>query len=588
MAKKQKQAPESIELNMVVETTEGDLGEEDVSKPLVADVIEDQQGRVEKVVVEKGVVFKKKLKIPAERVQSVEAVSGDGQTSGKVMIDVSQAEAKELAPLGDEELSPETEDEETLLEEVEKNIPTVQGLRRMEAAHAVMRERGKDSGLDEAVEKPAPWLPGERPEQATREIEGENALSLTRPASLLRVLGPGFLAGMAGNDSSAVTAYSIDGATNGYGHLWLLLLSTPLYHAVQFACAKIGRITQQGLADILREHYGRWVAMLVTLVLITANIALIAADIVAVGSGLELITGLSWRWFVVPVAALLWYLTVFRSFEAIKKIFIVMSLAFVTYIVTALFSGANWGAVLFQTFVPHVQFSFASISSAVALLGATISPYTMFWQVQGEKEEQRPGTFKQQMRIATLDIASGVISGNAVSYFIIICTSATIFMHHEQITTAADAAKALVPLVGPLAKYLFALGLIGAGLVAIPVLLASTSYAVAGTFGWPAGLSKKPWQNEGFYLILTAALIIGLVVALLHLDPIQLIFWANVLAGVLSPILVVTLIVVGNNHTIMRNRRFSVVTTICLVVTALVMVAAAVLLFYGLATGQSG
>src|SRR5947209_8633991 len=434
MAKKQKQAPESIELNMVVETTEGDLGEEDVSKPLVADVIEDQQGRVEKVVVEKGVVFKKKLKIPAERVQSVEAVSGDGQTSGKVMIDVSQAEAKELAPLGDEELSPETEDEETLLEEVEKNIPTVQGLRRMEAAHAVMRERGKDSGLDEAVEKPAPWLPGERPEQATREIEGENALSLTRPASLLRVLGPGFLAGMAGNDSSAVTAYSIDGAT----------------------------------------------------------------------------------------------------------------------------------------------------------LGATISPYTMFWQVQGEKEEQRPGTFKQQMRIATLDIASGVISGNAVSYFIIICTSATIFMHHEQITTAADAAKALVPLVGPLAKYLFALGLIGAGLVAIPVLLASTSYAVAGTFGWPAGLSKKPWQNEGFYLILTGALVISMAIALIHLDPIKLIFWANVLSGVLAPILVIYIIVIGNNRKIMQTRRLGFITNIGLVTTALVMIIAAILLFYGLVTGQSG
>jgi len=265
-----------------------------------------------------------------------------------------------------------------------------------------------------------------------------------------------------------------------------------------------------------------------------------------------------------------------------------MSLAFVTYFITAIFSHANWGAVLFNTFVPHVNFGFASISSAVALLGATISPYTMFWQVQGEKEEKRRGTTRQKVHGAALDIAIGVISGNLVSYFIIICTAATLFAHHQSITTAADAARSLEPLLGPAAKYLFAIGFIGAGLVAIPVLLASTSYAVAGTVGWPAGLSKKPWQNEGFYLILTAALGVSLVIALLHFDPIRLIFWANVLSGVLSPVLIVYLIVIGNNRKIMRNERFSPITNIGLLVAALVMFTAAVLLFYGLATGQGG
>jgi Mn2+/Fe2+ NRAMP family transporter len=140
---------------------------------------------------------------------------------------------------------------------------------------------------------------------------------------LLHVLGLGFLAGMAGNDASAVATYAVEGASTGYGHLWLLLLSTPLYQAVQFACAKVGRITQKGLADILREHYSRWVAIPASLILIVANIALIAADLVAIGSGLELITGISWVWFVIPVGAILWYLTVYRNFETIKKIFIV-------------------------------------------------------------------------------------------------------------------------------------------------------------------------------------------------------------------------------------------------------------------------
>ncbi len=346
---------------------------------------------------------------------------------------------------------------------------------------------------------------------------------------------------------------------------------------MQYACAKVGRITQKGLADILREHYSRWVAIPASLILIVANIALIAAD-----------TDLSWVWFVIPVSIFLWYLTVYRNFETIKKIFIVMSLVFVAYFITAIFSHPNWGAVLLNTFVPHVDFSFISISSAVALLGATISPYNMFWQVQGEKEEKREGSTKQKMRGAALDISIGVISGNLVAYFIIISTASTLFVHHQNITTAADAARSLEPLLGPVAKYLFAVGLIGAGLVAIPVLLASTSYAVAGTFGWPAGLSKKPWQNEGFYLILTGALVVSMALALIRLDPIKLIFWANVLSGVLAPILVVYLFVIGNNRRIMQKQRLGLITNIGLLMTALVMFAAAILLFYGLATGKGG
>jgi Mn2+/Fe2+ NRAMP family transporter len=184
-----------------------------------------------------------------------------------------------------------------------------------------------------------------------------------------------------------------------------------------------------------------------------------------------------------------------------------------------------------------VNFSFVSISSAVALLGATISPYNMFWQVQGEKEEKRTGSTNQKVRGAALDIA---------------------------------------------------VGLIGAGLVAIPILLASTSYAITGTFGWPAGLSKKPWQNEGFYLILTGALLVSIVIALAHVDPIRLIFWANVLSGVLAPILVVYLIVIANNRTIMRKQRIGFLTNAGLVITALVMFVAAFLFFYGLLTGQGG
>ena len=583
MAKKQKEPGETVETGMEVEATKGDLGEEDVSKPKVTEVVQDQQGKLDKVVVKKGVIFKKTLEIPADRITSIDRESGVKENApGKVIVDVGKKEAEELKSVGAETLEPE--EEHNLLDQVEQEIPTAEGLREIEASNSdLIAKQTSDEPIDDNTTNP----PETKLHHASSEEESRQ-LQAKKTNFLLQVLGPGFLAGMAGNDASAVATYAIDGATNGYGHLWLLLLSTPLYQAVQFACAKVGRITQKGLADILREHYSRWIAIPASLVLIVANVALIAADLVAIGSGLQLITGLSWVWFVIPVGIILWYLTVYRNFETIKKIFIVMSLAFVAYIITAIFSHPNWGQILFNTFVPHIDFSFVSISSAVALLGATISPYNMFWQVQGEKEEKRTGSTKQKMRGAALDIAIGVISGNLIAYFIIISTASTLFVHHQNISTAVDAARSSEPLLGPIAKYLFAFGLIGAGLVAIPVLLASTSYAVAGTFGWPAGLSNKPWQNEGFYLILTGALVVSMAIALIHLDPIKLIFWANVLSGVLAPILVIYVIVIGNNRKIMQKHRLGLITNIGLVATAVVMISAALLLFYGLATGQGG
>ena len=583
MAKKQNSRDkEHVETGMIVEATKGDLGEDDVSKPKVSAVTRDKTGEIEELTVQKGVVFKKKLDIPADRIQSVEQDRQDETNNGKVVVDISQAEAAALTAVGEEAIS--SEEEKGLLDTVEREVPTEEGLRELEALNTARRSKHTSA---QPVEEDAQTSLQESSPQTGEDNDGQQQGTSKSPANFIfRVLGPGFLGGMAGNDASAVGAYSVDGATNGYGHLWLLLLSTPLYQSVQFACAKLGRVTQKGLAEILREHYSRKIAIPASLILVIANLALIAADLVAVGSGIELITGISWVWFVIPVGAILWYLTVYRSFDSIKKIFIVMSLAFVTYFITAVFSHANWGAVLVNTFVPHIDFGFASISSAVALLGATISPYTMFWQVQGEKEEKRGGTMKQKVHGAALDIAIGVISGNLISYFIIICTAATLFAHHQSISTAADAARSLQPLLGPYAKYLFAIGFIGAGLVAIPVLLASTSYCIAGTIGWPSGLSKKPWQNEGFYLILSAALLISLVIALLRFNPIHLIFWANVLSGVLAPVLIIYLLVIGNNRKIMRNERFSLITNAGLMLAALVMFAAAALLFYGLATGQ--
>jgi NRAMP (natural resistance-associated macrophage protein)-like metal ion transporter len=575
-----------IEVGMVVEADGGDLGQEDITEAKITDIVHDQAGKIETIVAEKGTIFRKQLEIPVERIQSVVQETGGKESDGapsKVFISASEDEVDALTAVGPETFPPEDLTRpkygDDVLDLTEKDLPTVVGLRRLEEeARSEIGTSAQETGN----------LHGTLETKDTRESEvsKDAAAGGDDKVNIFQVLGPGFLSGMAGNDASAVASYSLDGAQNGYGHLWLMLLSTPLLQAVQFACAKIGRVQQKGLAEILREHYGRKLAVPAALLLIVANIALIAADLVAISTGIELITGLWWVWFTVPVTLVLWYITVYQSFRAIEKIFLVMSMVFVAYIITAFFSKPDWGAVLINTFVPHVDFGFASISTAVALLGATISPYTIFWQVQGEKEEKRFGSIKRKFRFAAMDIAAGVISGNLIAYFIIISTAATLFTKHQQIHTALDAARALEPLVGPFAKYLFAMGLIGAGVIAIPVLLASASYGVAGTIGWPSGLSKKPWQNEGFYLILTVGLAVSLFLALIRLDPVHLMFWANVLQGVLSPVLVVLLVLIGNSRRIMGKNKLGLITNVGLVMAAIVMFGASVLLFYALATGK--
>jgi NRAMP (natural resistance-associated macrophage protein)-like metal ion transporter len=554
--KEQKTDVNEIKPGMEVKDTKNLLGNSDLSKPRVDKVIRNEQGQVEGVRVRKGLFFKKKVDIPADLIEKVEERPEHGKGSGEVAIETTPQDEEKLAKSGLDRL------------------PGAQKKDVISQARSEQKRGGKSSQRTEAAVETQ-----EQPKQHT---------ARPRFLQLLRTIGPGFLMGMSGNDATAVTNYAIDGARVGYGQLWLMLLTTPMYQAVEYACAKIGRTTKMGLDDVLRIHYSRWVAIFASLVLIVANIALIAGNLVAIGSGLQLITGINWVWFVIPIAVALWYITVFSNFNMIKKVFIIMSAAFITYIITAFVSGADWKAVLISSFVPHINFNFNDISAALALLGATISPYSMYWQVSGEVEQQRRGTMKQQFRKAGLDVASGTIGGNLVSYFIIITTASTLFVHHQSIQTAANAANALGPLVGPFAKYLFAIGLIGAGLISIPVMAASTADAVADTFGWPAGLSDKPWQAEGFYLVLSLALLASLALALLRFDPIKLIFYSNILVAVLAPILVIFVMVIANSRKIMGKHTVGWLTNFFLGLTALVLIAGTILFFYGLFTGQGG
>ena len=564
--KGQKPDLNAIQPGMEVEDTGHELGENDMSKPRVIDVIRDKHGQIQYVLISKGLLFKKQILVSAGRIKEVKLDLEDKKSPGKVVIETSPEDEQLLEERGLDILSEEEKGD--ILAEVQEAMPTAEGLEALEA-----------ESKQEEMRQSQPS--GEQGSQ-------EERVAHPRLLQLLTDIGPGFLAAMAGNDATAITSYAINGATVGYGQLWLMVLTTPMYQAVQYSCSKIGRTTRTGMDALLRAHYNRWVAVLAALILIITNIGLIAGNLVAMGSGFELITGIFWVWFVIPAALFLWYITIFSNFNLMKKLFLVMSAAFITYIITAFVSGADWKAVLINSFVPHIHFDFVSISAALALLGATISPYSMYWQMRAEVEEKRTGTLKQQFREASIDVASGTIGGNLVSYFVIITTASTLFVHHQSIQTAADAASALGPLVGPFAKYLFATGLIGAALIAIPIMAASSAYAVADTFGWHAGLSEQPWQAEGFYIVLSASLLVGLAFALLRIDPIKLSFYANVFTGVLAPIMVMYLMTIGNSRRIMGEHTLGPLTNFFLVVTALILIAGSVLFFYGLATGQGG
>ncbi len=593
-----------IEPGMLVEATEADIGHLDISKPRITEVKKNDDDEVEAVILKKGLLFSKEIEVPAHRIEAV-IPEEENNGVGKIVIAAKELEVEALRATGSEALNhraeeykQEKEDEETdgLLDQIEESIPTDAGVQRMEHRNQVEEEQVQQSPTAGEQEQKQDELttiaPLSEEQERGRDKDKERAPGVLPPAvddkrprpGSLKTFGPGLISGLSGNDATAVTAYALDGARSGYSHLWLMLLATPLLQAVLYGAGKIGRISHKGLGELLREHFSPKVAVGTAIALIVANIALIAGDMVAVGSGLELITGLSWFWFILPVAALLWYITVYQDYNLIKKFFLVLSFAFVTYLFTALISGADWGAVISHTFIPDLDFSFDSLAGILAILGATISPYTIFWQVTGEKEEKRYGSTLQQVRTTALDTASGVISGNLIAYFIIVTTSATLFTHHHQIQTAADAASSLEPLAGPFARYLFAGGLIGSGLVAIPVLLASTAYALSGSIGLPHGLSKKPWQSEGFYLILTAALLASLVVVWLGFDPIHLMFWANILQTFLAPLLILLIILLGNNRKVMGEHCFSLITNLGLALAGLVLLGGAGLFIFGLVT----
>lgn len=378
-------------------------------------------------------------------------------------------------------------------------------------------------------------------------------------------LGPGLITGASDNDPSGITTYSVAGAATGYGLLWLAVATMPLLVAVQSMAARIGAVKEEGLGQVIEDRFGRPVLIGSIGVLLVANTATIAADLGGVAAGVHLLVPIPIG-MVIPVVGLaLLGIEVFWSYRHFATVIKWLTLVLFLYILSGFAAGPDWGKVLSGTFIPHLSLSKEFLGPAVAILGTTISPYMFFWITSQEAEEEQADdgpdkdadelTAPEAERARRRDVIAGMGYANVVFYFIVLANAATLGAKHIKITTAAQAAQALTPIVGRFDTVLFAVGLIGAGLIAVPVLAGSAAYPVAELFNWKEGLDNPLRRAPGFYAVIAVAVTVGVASNFLGVDPVKGLVYAAVLQGFLAPVLLVLLTVVARDPDIMGPHR---------------------------------
>ena len=406
----------------------------------------------------------------------------------------------------------------------------------------------------------------------------------------LALLGPGIITGASDDDPSGIATYAVAGAALGYTTLWTALVSFPMMAVTQFLCAKIGLVTGRGLGDVLRMRFPRAVVIALTGALLIANTINAGADIGAIAASLNLLVPVPIIAMVVPIGAAVLALQVWGSYRVVTAVFKWLTLALFAYVGSAFFARPDWQAVLRGTFVPTIALNAGSVTTLVAILGTTISPYMFFWQAREEVEEdidfgrrriaQRQGTTDAEMRYAAWDVNAGMLFSQIVMYFIILAAAATLHRSgHVHLQTAADVAKALEPIAGKAAGLLMAAGMIGAGLLAVPILTASSAFALAGAFGWKSGLSTRPGSAPQFYSAIAASTLAGILINFAGISPVDALYWTAVINGVLAPILLVFIMLITNDRTLMGKRTNSPIVGFVGWATTATMSAAAIALF---------
>jgi NRAMP (natural resistance-associated macrophage protein)-like metal ion transporter len=378
--------------------------------------------------------------------------------------------------------------------------------------------------------------------------------------SFLQKLGPGLITGASDDDPSGIATYSQTGAQFGFSMLWLMLFSYPLMIAIQEICARIGRVTGAGIAASMRKHYPAPLLYGIVSLLCLANIFNLGADIGAMGAAGQLLFGGPLTPYVIFFSVLSLLLQMFIAYTTYVKYLKWLTLALFAYVLTAFVAHVPWGHALRATVMPSLNFNAGYFTTLIAVLGTTISPYLFFWQASGEAEGVRnnpdeqalkraPWQAKEQFARIKVDTYVGMGFSNLVALFIILTTAAT--LHGAgivNIQTSAEAAKALEPLAGRFAFVLFAVGILGTGLLAVPVLAGSAAYGVAEALRWRATLERKPQDAKRFYGVLAGATLIGLALNFVGLNPIRALFWSAVINGMVAvPLMIVTMLMSAND-----------------------------------------
>ncbi|UEP50520.1 NRAMP family divalent metal transporter [Burkholderia ambifaria] len=381
-----------------------------------------------------------------------------------------------------------------------------------------------------------------------------------RATTWLRRLGPGLVTGAADDDPSGIGTYSQAGAQFGFELLWSLLLTYPLMTAVQLVSARIGRVTGKGLASNMRTHYPPWLLYSTVALLTIANVINIAADLSAMGAAVKLLLHGPQELYVVCLGGVSVVLQIFVPYDRYARLLKWTALTLLAYVAVALIVPVPWHEVGRAIVLPHIQLNAAYLTTIIAVLGTTISPYLFFWQASQEVEELRAAPNQQplrsmphqapaQLRRISVDTWVGMGVSNIIAFFITLTAAATLHMHHIDVKTSADAARALEPVAGHFAYVLFALGIIGTGLLALPVLAGSAAYAAAGTFRWRNSLALRLGVAPEFYAVIALATIGGVAITFMHFDPIRALYWSAVINGVTAvPIMFVMMLMAGSTR----------------------------------------
>ncbi|MGE5626696.1 MAG: NRAMP family divalent metal transporter [Solirubrobacterales bacterium] len=407
--------------------------------------------------------------------------------------------------------------------------------------------------------------------------------------------GPGFITGASDDDPSGIVTYSQTGALFGYSLLWLTPFSFPFVMAIQEMCGRIGLVTGKGLSAILKKHYPKWVLFIAVTLLFTANTVNIAADLGAMAASAQMVFGLSFTFWIFFISCLIIFLEIFISYNSYSRVLKFFALCLFAYFITAFMVKQDWNLIIKSIVIPDIKLTKDYLLNIVAFLGTTISPYLFFWQASEEVEEKiikhrynadkakHPTVRESEIKDLRIDTAFGMIFSQTAAFMIVITTAATLHLNGiTQIETAPQAALALKPFAGDMAYLVFAMGVIGLGMLGVPVLAGSSAYGVSEALGWKEGLGKKLWEAPLFYSIIALSTLIGLAMNFIGINPMRALYYAAAVNGLLAPPLMFIILFIGINKKIMGSHINGRLSTVLNFLGALLMTGAAFMLLINL------